>query len=237
MIDELAAQPDTQLGDVAVIASWSGIGRAAAEHPDRIVMSTGRRKGDHLDRVRFDDTAKKLFTEGRHANPHPGSGDYRPDHFTAALALHYLRVNHPRFLFIGLGDTDEWGHRNDYRDYLVALHRADALVGKVVDTLASLHEKGWDTALFVTADHGRDSECRNHGGVRSAMRTWLVAGGSLLQAHGEVSAPVPRHLADIAPTLRQLMGVKPDTDPSAGHVLTELLTPPTPAPVARLERD
>lgn len=237
LVDQLATQPGTKVGDVAVITSWSGIARAAAEHPSRIVMSAGRNKGDHLDHLLFDAEAKQLFAGGKHARPRPGSADYRPDRYTAAIALHYLQVQHPRFLFIGLGDTDEWGHKNDYKDYLGALHRADALVGKVARTLASLHGKGWATALFVTADHGRDPECRNHGGVPSAMRSWLVAGGSLIRAHGEVSAPVPRHLADIAPTLRHLMGVKADSDPDAGHVLDELLVPAKPGPIARLEPD
>lgn len=231
VIDQLAARHDSKLGDVAVISSWSGIARAAAEHPSRIVMSAGRITGDHLDHLRFDDTAKKLLKEGRHAGPLPGSADYRPDRYTAAIALHYLRARHPRFLFIGLGDTDEWGHRNDYKDYLGALHRADALVGKVARTLASLHRQGWATAFFVMADHGRDPECRNHGGVPSAMRTWLVAGGSMIRAHGMVGAPVPRHLADVAPTLRKLMGLPADTNPDAGHVLAELLTPPHAAAV------
>lgn len=236
VIDELARRPGTELGDVAVITSWSGIARAAAEHPSRIVMSAGRKKGDHLEHLRFDSKAKELFAKGNAAAPRPGSGDYRPDHYTAAIALHYLRAERPRFLFIGLGDTDEWGHKNDYEDYLVALRRADALVGEVARTLMKLHEQGGSTAFFVTADHGRDPECRNHGGVPSAMRTWLVAGGSMIHAHGLVRAPVPRHLADIAPTLRQLMGVEPDDDPAAGRVLRELLGPAARHSVARIEQ-
>jgi hypothetical protein len=238
VIDQIAAQPASSIGDVAVIASWSGIAHAAAEEPSRIVMSAGRITGNHLDQLRFDAKAEKLLSDGRRAGPLPGSDDYRPDRNTAAIALHYLRARHPRFLFIGLGDTDEWGHRNDYKDYLGALQRADKVVGKVARTLASLHEQGWETAFFVTADHGRDPECRNHGGVASAMRTWLVAGGSLIRAHGLVSAPEPRHLADIAPTLRQMMGVQADTDADAGHVLAGLLAPAhADERSAQLERD
>lgn len=237
LIDQLAAEPGTTMGDIAVIASWSGIGRAAAARPSRIVLSAGRSRGDNLALLRSDAKAKTLFAAGRRARARPGSGDYRPDRYTAAIALHYLRVRRPRFMFIGLGDTDEWGHKNDYRDYLGALHRADALVRKVARTLASLHELGWSTALLVMADHGRDHECRNHGGVASAARTWLVAGGSLIRARGLVNAPVPRHLADIAPTLRSLMGVAPDTDPRAGHVLDELLAPDDLVRVARVDRD
>ncbi len=235
LVDQLAARPGYKLDNVAVISSWSGIAHAAAEHPSRIVMSTGRITGDHLDHLRFDEKARKLLSDGRRAGALPGSDDYRPDHYTAQIALHYLRTKHPRFLFIGLGDTDEWGHKNDYKDYLESLRRADALVGEVARTLASLQTLGWETAFFVTADHGRDPECRNHGGVPSAMRTWLVAGGSMIHAHGLVSAPVPRHLADIAPTLRKLMGVEADTDPDAGRVLAELLAPAHPD--GRIARD
>ncbi len=237
ILDQLATTPDVQLGDAAVIASWPGIASAAAAHPSHIVLSAGRTTGTHLTRLRFDSTATKLWSAGKRSGALPGYGDYRPDRYTAAIALHYLRARHPRFLFIGLGDTDEWAHKNRYRRYLDALHRADALVGEVVRTLASLHERGWSTALFVTADHGRDPECRNHGGVASAARTWLVAGGSLVRAHGRVRAPVKRYLADIAPTLRSLMQLDADTDARAGHVLDELLVSDVTARVAARDRD
>lgn len=41
----------------------------------------------------------------------------------------YLRQVEPSFLFLGLGDTDEYAHRNDYRGYLRALGHADHVVG------------------------------------------------------------------------------------------------------------
>lgn len=223
LVDQLAAEPGLKKKDVAVIASWSGIGRAAAERPSRIVMSVGRDDGSNLNMLLYDARAAELLAAGRAANAAPGSGDYRPDRYTAAIALRYLRVVKPRFLFIGLGDTDEWGHKNKYRRYLAALSAADAVVGKVQHFLSELEGKGWATALMVTADHGRDPRGINHGGVRSAARTWLIAAGSLIRAHGFVRAPVRRHLADIAPTLRKLMGLRPDRAPGGGHVLGELL--------------
>jgi Metalloenzyme superfamily len=223
LVDQLAAEPGHKKQDVAVIASWSGIGRAAAERPSRIAMSVGRDDGNNLDLFLYDTRAAQLLAAGRASNAWPGSGDYRPDRYTAAIALRYLRVVKPRFLFIGLGDTDEWGHKNKYRRYLAALSAADTLVGKVQNILSKLQGQGWSTALMITADHGRDPKGINHGGVRSAARTWLIAGGSLIRAHGFVRAPVRRHLADIAPTLRKLMGLAPDRAPGAGHVLEELL--------------
>lgn len=237
VIDQLAASSGTRPGDVAVIASWPTIANAAAADPSRIVLSAGRHGGSHLDALRYDATATKLLEDGARAGHGPGLGDYRPDSHTAAIALRYLQVQKPRFLFIGLGDTDEWGHKNRYGRYLSSLHRADAVVGKVVSILASLHQRGWSTALFVTADHGRDPACVNHGGVASAKRSWLVAAGSLIGAHGFVRAPAPRHLADIAPTIRRFAGLAPDRDPRAGHVLEELLQPQDDGPVAQLEAD
>ena len=59
--------------------------------------------------------------------------------------------------------------------------------------------------------------------IGTAARAWLVAAGSLIEARGFVSSPVERHLADVAPTVRALLGLPADETPGSGAVLSELL--------------
>lgn len=208
LADDFAARSGVSPLEVAVIASWPGIEPAAARNPWRLTISVGRRGGVTKDLLRFDDFAVELLEAGARAAPAPGGGDYRPDQSTAAIALHYLRTQRPRFLFLSLGDTDEYGHRNDYRGYLRALSHADWVVGHIAAILAGHRREGRRATLLVTTDHGRSHDFAGHGAsAPESARAWLVAAGWGIEARGLVTPPVPRRLADVAATIRTITGV------------------------------
>ncbi|HMJ15047.1 MAG TPA: sulfatase-like hydrolase/transferase, partial [Polyangiaceae bacterium] len=174
-----------------------------------------------------DPEAASLYARGASANSYPGQGDYRPDLHTAELALYHLRRHRPRFMLLSLGDADKFGHANMYRNYLEALHESDKVVAQVAHVLDELAAQGWPSTLLITADHGRDRRCREHGRkYPESARAWLIARGTGIVDHGYVSAPRPRQLADIAPTLRRLLGLEADDGATAGTPLVELLSAP-----------
>ena len=182
-------------GGAAVFSSWAPIARAASAFPSRIVVSTGLR-----------------------------DGDFRPDRETADRALSYLARHHPRFLFLGLGEPDEFAHRGDYAGYLGALRQADAVLGELFDVLAGMGARGRHTSVLVTCDHGRASNFRDHGaGWPESSRVWLVGAGGRIPTRGAVRTDVKHHLADIAPTIRALLDLPPDRSPQAGAPIAELL--------------
>lgn len=225
--DELAVDGDP--GRVAVFSSWPRIARAAASSPERILLSAGRDGTNDAARLTAGDaTAIELYELGERANPKPGWGSYRPDAHTAALALHYLRRDKPRFMFLGLGDTDEHAHHDDYPAYLDALRHADAVIGDIHATLRAFRAEGTPTLLLVTTDHGRADNFVDHGGALVASsRVWLIASGDAVSARGFVHSPEPRHLADVAMTIRAVTGL--DTAPATpGAVLGELFARPAP---------
>ncbi|HET9269988.1 MAG TPA: alkaline phosphatase family protein [Vicinamibacterales bacterium] len=80
----------------------------------------------------------------------------------------------PDLLFIHLPDVDLVGHAKQWMsaDYLTAVRRADAAVGRIVAALPS------DTTIIVTADHGGHPE--GHGSDRPEDTTipWVIAGPS-----------------------------------------------------------
>jgi phosphopentomutase len=161
---------------------------------------------------------------GQGADPYPGHGAYRPDTATAAVALEYFRVAKPALFHIGLGDTDELGHRSDYASYLDALRRADAVIGAVADLLDTMGTDGEKTTVIVTPDHGRNSDFRDHGVFRpESARTFLLAFGGAMRARGIGCPASDITLADIAPTVRVLMGLPRDTAEGAGRPI-ELIT-------------
>jgi hypothetical protein len=226
LLDELATVPGVEREDVAVIASWEGLERAAALDPNRITISAGRTHGATRHLLNYDDESARLLQAGTRAGPDPGQGDFRRDRETAAIALRYLDTHEPAFLFLGLGEPDEYGHRNDYGRYLAALEYCDRVIGEVVKRLRALEARGRSTTLVVTTDHGRSETFAGHGeGNPESARVWLVAAGTRIAARGYTEAPAARYLADLAPTVRSLVGLPGDPSKNAGHVLTELLQP------------
>ena len=214
-------------GDVAVITSWPKIERASSAAPASIVLSTGRARALHAELLRDDDVTLKWMEAGAEAAPYPGYDDYRPDTYTAAIALRYLETKRPRFLFIGLGEPDEYAHRDDYAGYLASLRASDVVVGSVFAALERMGARGQRTTVIVTADHGRGRDFRVHGrSFPESSRVWLVAAGAGIAARGLAHSSRLHHLADVAPTVRQLLGLPADTSAGAGAPLDELFVAP-----------
>ena len=208
--------------DVAVISSWPNIARAASAESSRFVLSAGRKIVGREAVLRADDVIASLLDAGSHASPFPGEGDYRPDALTERIALRYLATARPRFIFIGLGDCDEYGHRNDYRAYLDALHDADAFLGELSVTLDAMGARGRHTTVLVTTDHGRARDFRDHGQWHpESGRVWLVASGGDVQGRGLVGSPRRHTLSDVAPTVRALLGI---TGGEGGEPIAELVS-------------
>jgi hypothetical protein len=209
--------------DIAVISSWPAIARAASAEPSGFALSAGRKIVGRPEALRADDAIAALLDRGAHAKSFPGEGDYRPDAFTSRIALRYLVDARPRFLFVGLGDADEYGHRNDYHGYLEAVHASDAFLGDLFSTLETMGARGRHTTVLVTADHGRAYSFRDHGGrYPESGRVWLVAGGGDMRGRGLVSGTHRHTLAEIAPTLRALLGMS--QVPGSAQPIREILS-------------
>ncbi len=194
--------------DVAVIASWPTIARAASAQPSRFILSTGRKLIGREEVLRADPIVASLLDAGEHTTAYPGEGDYRPDALTERIALRYLAVARPRFMFVGLGDADEYGHRNDYRAYLGALHESDGFVGELETVLDRMGARGRHTTVVVTTDHGRAYNFRDHGTWHpESGRVWLVASGGDVGGRGLVASSRRHTLLDVAPTVRALLGI------------------------------
>jgi hypothetical protein len=200
--------------DVAVVSSWPSIARAASGDPSRLVVSAGRKRVERGDVLRADPATADQLDRGSRAKSFPGEGDYRPDSITARVALRVLAAERPRFLFVGLGDADEYGHRNDYRGYLEAVRASDGFLGEVFATLDQMGARGRHTTVLVTADHGRAYDFKDHGGrYPESGRVWLVAAGGDVRGHGLVAASRRHTLSDVAPTVRGLLGIGGEGEP------------------------
>lgn len=211
-------------GEVAAVTSWSEIAKVTSLSGCRAAISSGRRAGANRELFAQDAEGARLLALAENAPPGVGDPEFRADALTADIAIHHLSAHAPRFLFLGLGEPDEYAHMNDYAGYLDSLRRADARIAEVDAELARLEARGTRTALFITADHGRADSFVNHGApYPESARVWLVAAGSAIGARGFVSATDEHRLADITPTIRQIAHLPRSREAASGSPLNELL--------------
>src|SRR5262249_49100932 len=72
------------------------------------------------------------------------------DMVTMGFAREHLLRHKPRVLYVGLGETDEWGHGRRYDLYLEAAHSADRFLADLWGALQRLPEYRGKTALLIT---------------------------------------------------------------------------------------
>lgn len=206
LVDVMADRGQT----AAVVTSWERICQAAAMDESKLDASCGRHVG-HLD-AQGDGTLEELVESAKSLAATPGHDDYRPDHATAEVALRVLETKRPDFLFVGLGDTDEYAHQGNYDAYANALARADAFVGDVRARLTWLGDRGQKTTLIVVTDHGRAKNFRDHGGATPESRFGFMAvTGPLLERGGAPGVDVA--ISDVGRGAAQVLGLPGEPTP------------------------
>jgi hypothetical protein len=133
------------------------------------------------------------------------------DAFMQAAVLEYVRREHPRVLFIGYGETDEWAHARRYDQMLESAHRVDQFVAELWNTMQRMPQYRGRTTFIITADHGRGStvsDWHDHGAkVDGAANIWIAMLGPATPALGERHGIEPVTQSQIAATLAATLGL------------------------------
>jgi len=209
-------------GPVASVGSWEILDHAVSRGDTGVFVAAGRQPWPASRPLA--EPLERLVAAGEAADAHPGVGSYRPDAHTAAIALEVFRTTGPALFHLGLGDPDEWGHKDDYAAYLTSLQEADAAIGELATTLDGMGERGAATLVVVTSDHGRNASFQHHGALHvESGRTWIAAFGRRMVPRGVTCPATEVTLADVAPTLRVVMGLRADRSPDAGRPIPEIL--------------
>lgn len=131
------------------------------------------------------------------------------DTVTMGFAREHLLRHKPRVFYVGLGETDEWGHGRRYDLYLEAAHQADRFLADLWRLVQGLPEYRGKTALLVTTDHGRGAtrvDWTDHGkDVPGAEFIWIALLGPDTPALG-VRENVEATQSQVAATIAHLLG-------------------------------
>jgi arylsulfatase A-like enzyme len=151
--------------------------------------------------------AKTMLSDPKNVQLEPGKRFFAYFHFLDPHYTYYKHDGHPDF-----GNA-----RRDLYDNEV--HFTDHWVGDLVDW-ALAQPWGQKTAVIITADHGEGFGEHNH--YRHAYEVWeaLVRVPLFLYVPGGVPRRIEqsRSHIDLAPTIAELMGIRP-SEPWRGHSL------------------
>lgn len=142
-------------------------------------------------------------------------------------AMEYLKIEKPRVLFIGLGETDDWAHMGSYPEYLNAANRDDAYLNELWTTVQAMPEYRGRTTLIVLPDDGRGSGplwTVHAWAVPGSGETWMAFLGPDTPALGEREMSEPVTESQVAATLAALLGEDYDAAvPKAGSPIRDVL--------------
>jgi hypothetical protein len=134
------------------------------------------------------------------------------DVFTHYGAMHYLQTKKPKVLYISYGETDEWAHSGQYRDYLDAANMVDKWIQDIWNYIQNDPFYKNKTALFITTDHGRGDakkeEWTSHNNkIKDCNQVWMATMGPGIQVKGEVKTGQQWYQKQFAQTMASMLGL------------------------------
>jgi len=152
-----------------------------------------------------------LFNQQQHEMPDLFHGGERLDVATFYMGFEYMKVNKPRLMHFGFGDTDEFAHEGKYDYYLDAANKADAWIKQIWEYIQTTPQYKNKTTLIITTDHGRGpatgGKWRDHGSdVTAANEIWMAAIGPSVAPVGESKTGAQYYQGQIAATIAAFLG-------------------------------
>jgi hypothetical protein len=134
----------------------------------------------------------------------------RQDMLTFLTAKEYIREQKPRVVFLGLGETDEYAHEDNYTMYLQKASEADRMIGELWQWVQSTPGYRNNTTFIITTDHGRGSKksrWTSHGQfISGSSQTWAAMLGPGIHPLGEVKDDEQQYTAQFAQTISAIVG-------------------------------
>ena len=192
-------------GQVAVYGTWDAYQRIFNKSRSGLVIQTGWALPPKAHETPRDALLRELYeTTTRFDDEDVGNS------FLQIPLLDYIKASHPRVLFVGYGETDNWAHQGRYDLVLDSAHRMDYLVHQLWDTMQAMPQYHGTTTLIITTDHGRGgglTEWKEHGvEEKGSENIWIAVLGPDTAALGEHTHTAPVTQAQIAATVAAFVG-------------------------------
>jgi hypothetical protein len=210
-------------GKVAIFGTWNVYDNIFNRSRSGLVMQTGWTLAP-----KAHETPREALLRELYATTTRFDDEDTWNSFLQIPLLDYVKTAHPRVLFVGYGETDNWAHQGRYDLVLDSAHGMDHLVRQLWDTMQAMPEYRGTTTFIVTTDHGRGSgptEWKEHGvEEKGSENVWIAVMGPDTAPRGERAQAAPVTQAQIAATLAAFVGKDyPHDVPKAAAPITAVL--------------
>ncbi len=192
-------------GKVAAFSSWDVMPYIINENRSQLPVNSGYEMLEE-----GEDTLNILINQVQKSVTHKSST--RQDLLTYASALNYIEQQHPKVVFLGLGETDEYAHLGRYDQYLQKAHQVDRMLAELWYYVQTDPFYKDNTAFIITTDHGRGSKrdkWSQHGfWVKGSGEVWTAMIGAGIAADGERKTKERLYQKQIASTVSALLNEK-----------------------------
>jgi hypothetical protein len=144
-------------GKVAVYGTWNVFRDIFNVKRSGLVMQTGwnlPRKG----KAKF--TSRDELMDELYRTTTPLDNEDTYNSFIQVPLLDYVKTSHPRVLFVGYGETDNWAHQGRYDLVLESAHGFDHFVQQLWDTMQKMPEYRNQTTFILTTERTRGGRKR-----------------------------------------------------------------------------
>jgi hypothetical protein len=192
-------------GKVAIYGTWEVYDNIFNRKRSGLVMQTGWNLPRKADETPRDALLRELYETTTRLDEEDVDNS-----LLQVPLLDYVKTAHPRVLFVGYGETDNWAHQGRYDLVLDSAHRMDHFVHQLWDTMQAMPEYRGTTTFIITTDHGRGgglTEWKEHGvEEKGSENVWIAVLGPDTAALGERARIAPVTQAQIAATVAAFVG-------------------------------
>ncbi len=196
---------DKYKGKVALFSSWKLFTYILGNSPNGIPKNCGHQV------VMEDSLSNTEIIANQVQLSNDISLPTRSDLLTFTFATEYINKYHPKVIYIGFGETDEFAHAGRYDKYLSQANQFDKFVSEIWGLVQSDSFYRNKTTLFITTDHGRGKKSNkwsSHGVLTSGSdQGWLMQLGPNIQPLGELKKPAELKLNEFAQTIAVYLGL------------------------------
>jgi hypothetical protein len=192
-------------GHVAVYGTWDVYKNIFNQSRSGLIIQTGWTLPPKSNETPRDALLRELY-----ATTTPLDEEDVSNSFLQVPLLDYVKAKHPRVLFVGYGETDNWAHQGRYDLVLDSAHRMDHFVRQLWETMQAMPQYRGTTTFIITTDHGRGSgltEWKEHGvEEKGSENVWIAVMGPDTAPLGERTHVAPVTQAQIAATVAAFVG-------------------------------
>jgi hypothetical protein len=218
LLEFLNTRPGYQ-NQVAAFTSWNLFEYILNRKQGNIYLNSGYEALSH-DSL----TATESLLNAVQENAVFNIGSTRNDMLTFVAAKEYIQTKHPKVVFIGFGETDEYAHGGQYDEYLQSAHLFDAYLAQLWYLVNKDPFYKNNTSFIITTDHGRGKKLntwKRHDLVTAgSASSWLMTIGPAFESGGEVKIRSEIFSNQLAKTIAGILGYEFNPLHPAGDALS-----------------